>query len=234
MLTLAMISVDRYHAIKNALMYTELMTNKRIYLMIGYTWIQGLAFSIPPIIKDWIRYDYWEIVCAIDWFHDAHTFYYVVVAFVVCFMLPGIVLIYCYTSIAQTASRLATIVTGPASDRQSSSANKSLRKTIKSLLIVVVTFFVCMTPFCMTKLLKVITSNPTFVPGHVNTMSSLIQYFASAANPLIYGIFRKDFRQAFSYQFRKLFCSSVNVSPDDIGMTSTTRNNGITIITPPK
>ncbi|XP_064623913.1 alpha-2Db adrenergic receptor-like [Lineus longissimus] len=235
MLTLAMISIDRYHAIKNALTFSEVITKKRIYLMIGYAWFQGLVFAVVPITLDWVQYDYWEIVCAIDWFHDTHTLYYVLVAFILCFAIPGGVLIYCYTSIARTAKRLAANTVGLGTGE--SSADKSLERTIKSLLIVVATFFFCMTPFCVTKLLKVVTNNPAFVPGHINTLSSLIQYFASATNPLIYGIFRRDFRKAFLYQIKKLFCSSVHVHPDDILDTTTSqiiRKRTSTMLTPPE
>lgn len=48
-----------------------------------------------------------------------------------------------------------------------------------------------------------------FVPCWVNTLATIVQLFASACNPFIYGIFRKEFRKAFKSQYNKL-CHKVN------------------------
>lgn len=43
-----------------------------------------------------------------------------------------------------------------------------------------------------------------YVPCWVNTLATFVQVLASAFNPLIYGIFRKEYRKAFKYQYYKL------------------------------
>jgi hypothetical protein len=74
-------------------------------------------------------------------------------------------------------------------------------KALKGLLIVVVAYFICMTPFSVTKLIKVVVPRESVVPGYANIVATVFQYLASAVNPLIYGLFRQDFQQAFSYLF---------------------------------
>lgn len=42
------------------------------------------------------------------------------------------------------------------------------------------------------------------VPCWVNTLATVVQLLASACNPLIYGIFRKEYRKAFKIQYLKV------------------------------
>ena len=43
-----------------------------------------------------------------------------------------------------------------------------------------------------------------YIPCWVNTLATVIQLSASAFNPLIYGIFRKEYRKAFKIQYNKV------------------------------
>jgi hypothetical protein len=222
MLTLALISIDRYHAVKNALEYPSIITKKRIYFMILYTWVQGFAFAVTPMILGWIKYDYEEVVCAIDWYQGTSTIYYVVVANILCFIIPGVILVYCYVVVAKIAKRLAqgTAIPSGTSIRSRCQNDSNMNRIFKCFIVVVAIFFFCMTPFCITKLVKVVTGNPKLVPGYIITISTLLQYSASATNPFIYGIFRRDFRLGFKRQLQKLFCSA----PCDAEMISSASN----------
>ncbi|XP_046564951.1 D(1A) dopamine receptor-like [Haliotis rubra] len=67
MLNLCFISVDRYIAIVHTLQYNLLMTRRKIFIMIAYSWFQGAMFACVPVIFRWVKYDYWEAICAIQW-----------------------------------------------------------------------------------------------------------------------------------------------------------------------
>ncbi|XP_012937885.1 uncharacterized protein LOC101856656 [Aplysia californica] len=90
-------------------------------------------------------------------------------------------------------------LTRQSKQRSYSASNKAVR----SLLIVVLAYFICMTPFSITKLYKVIVGRPDALPGYVNLTASLCQFCSSAINPLIYGIFRRDFQRAFLMILRR-------------------------------
>ncbi|XP_041352705.1 alpha-2Db adrenergic receptor-like [Gigantopelta aegis] len=209
MLTLCFISIDRYLAIVYPLQYISKLTKVKILLLIGYAWFHGISFSIVPVLFQWIKYDYWEYVCAIEWHEQRQkALYYVIMAFVFCFLLPGLVLMFLYCRVLKVAhekSRRIRVMTFPATDRPKYCNS---HKAIKSLLIVIVMYFLCMTPFSLTKLYKVASQKEKSLPGYLNLVSSIIAYLSSAVNPLIYGIFRKDFRQAYKLIFRKLFIQS--------------------------
>ena len=213
MMTLSAISVERLLAIYCPLRYTVMVTSARVKVICAYTWLQGLAFGCVPVFLHWVHYDYWEAICAIDWQVEKQTaVYYVIVAFVVNFGVPGMVMLVCYLAIvheakkhkvhdmAHTPSSSSTTATSDASSQHT----KRALKTITSLLVVVLLFFICMTPFCVTKLLKVIVDDPAFVPSYTNLTASYFGYLSSMVNPFIYAIFRRDFRFAFKRTLEKL------------------------------
>ena len=223
MLTLAFISVERYIAIVHTFKHNVLVTRNRIKVVIGYAWFQGFAFALPPVFLHWIHYDYWEVICAIDWqYEKKQAVYYVITACIVCFLLPAFIMLFCYTNIIRHARKVAQSVptlgptsvpqphdTNNPSNPQVQKASKSASKTIRSLLVVVVLFFIFMTPFCVTKFLKVIFSDASEVPGYANLVSSYFQYMSSMVNPFIYAIFRPDFRNAYHlvwYRLMSKFC----------------------------
>lgn len=198
MLTLCFISCDRFQAITYPLQYINRMKPIHIYLMISYAWFQGIVFSAVPSALGWVEYDYWEAICAIQWQKEQkQAVYYVVIAFILCFLLPGLILIFNYYLIIKQVRTKVSCPGSPISAKSYSTSSKAIR----SLLIVVIAYFVCMTPFSVTKLMKVTIAQETVLNSHFNSIASIVAFISSAVNPLIYGIFRKDFRRAYKRIF---------------------------------
>ncbi|ELU10639.1 hypothetical protein CAPTEDRAFT_54000, partial [Capitella teleta] len=198
MMTLAGISVERLIAIKTAMRYDVLVTRARVKLACAYVWLQGVIFAASPVGLGWIHYDYWEVVCAIDWQKESAV-YYVYVAFCVNFALPGLIMLFCYVAIIKEARRLKRVIPSeliPTSTQLRENQHQAL-KSITSLVVVVGLFFLCMTPFCLTKLLKVTVKDVHYIHDHTNLMASYFGYLSSMINPFVYGIFRREFRSAF-------------------------------------
>ena len=204
MLTLAFISLDRFVAILRPIHYSSIVKKHRILLAIGYSWAQGLAFAAAPSIMQWVHYDYWEGICAIDWHKDkVNVVIYVITACVLCFLVPGMVMIFSYTSIIREARKINELPVPAINEEASRATAKRAAKTIRSLLVVVAFFFICMTPFCVTKLLKALSEDVNAVPTYANLTAAYFQYIASCINPFIYAIFRPDFRNAYSSILRR-------------------------------
>ena len=209
MLTLSIISVDGYFAVIRPLHYFNIVTSRRTKMAVSYTWLQGLVFALVPVMYTWVVYDYWEVVCAIDWDNYSHdgAQTYVTIAFVVCFLIPTCVMVFCYIKISIAAS--ASSARQPQHSRNIGRQVSKNIKVIQSLAVVVITFFICMTPFCVTKVIKIFLSSSS-LPPYIDLASSCFAFISSASNPFIYGIFRREFRQAF----KKLFCRKpINPTP---------------------
>ncbi|CAD5115154.1 DgyrCDS4157 [Dimorphilus gyrociliatus] len=191
MMTMFFIGVDRYFSIVYLFQHRDLITKYVIYGFISWSWIQGIAFGVvPPIIKGWVHYDYWEAICAIDWNMEG-TVIYVIAAFTMCFAIPFVGLVFIYSSIIKAA------FTKNSKRLEENRAHKDI-KLILSLFTIVVLFFIFMAPFCVTKLLKVIKYR---LDNRVSTAASILQYMASACNPFVYAIYRPDMRKGL----KKLF-----------------------------
>lgn len=217
MLTLCFISLDRYVAIVHSLYYHVYVTRRRVLAFIAYAWLQGFAFGLAPILCDWVEYDYWEAVCAIQWYKEQpNAIIYVVVAFIICFFVPGIVLVLAYSQVLRAANKIRPQArphvqirtlgeaSPPVLEEQNYLPQRKAKysessKAVRSLLIVVMAYFICMTPFSATKLYKVSIRDPQPLPGWINLVATFFQYASSVVNPLIYGICRRDFQKAFLY-----------------------------------
>lgn len=229
MLTLCLVSIDRYQAVVHPLTYHYRVTRERLLLLIAYTWLQGLVFGLAPAIMNWVSYDYWEGVCAIQWhLHRPGTVIYVILAFTLCFLGPGILLVWCYKKILEEV-RKPRIEAGihPCTNEQTIEKQKRSRsdrtKLIWSLMTVVVAYFICTAPFSVTKLIKVSSADVEPVPGWLNLVASLLGYIASAINPFIYGIFRRDFRKAY-YQLLNTVLRCTKFTPLETSSDLTTYN----------
>ncbi|XP_046342695.1 alpha-2Db adrenergic receptor-like [Haliotis rufescens] len=224
MLNLCFISVDRYIAIVHSLHYNLLMTRRKVFLMIAYSWFQGSMFGCVPVIFRWVKYDYWEAICAIQWHKQREkALYYVIIAFIMCFLVPGLILIICYCQILKTIKTKQQAITRVSDSPRVRVKYSTSSKAMYGLLVVVVAYFVCMTPFSVTKLYKVAADEDNVLPGYVNLTASLTGYLSSAVNPLIYGIFRKDFRKAFKLVLKKILAErAVAPANQDIDLMEST------------
>lgn len=228
MLTLCCISLDRYQAVTNPLSYKVKITRKHMIIAIIFTWVQGITFGCAPSVSGWIAFDYWEGICAIQWhLYQPDSIVYVVLAFLFCFLIPGMILVYCYAKILKEVKKqkyqVKINISGDSKTIERNRKKVSERsKIVWSLLVVVLAYFICTTPFSVTKLIKVIVNDKNFIPGPINLTASLLGYVASAINPLIYGIFRRDFRNAY----KQLLCS-VFFGRKNPGFLETNSTSGI-------
>ena len=217
MMTLALISVDRLLSVLFPFRYHDIVTKGRVVAVIVVAWIQGLIFGVAPACVGWVHYDYWEAVCAINWRSEPRTgpINYVIAAFVLCFVLPSVVMLASY-SVTMKRAKLAIGSTTSHSSATTTLRNNNLEirkhnkddhlglKTVTSMLVVVVAFFVCLTPFSVTKLIKVVTNDSFVVPPYVNLWAAFFAYLSSMVNPFIYGILRADFRRAYKHMFHRI------------------------------
>ncbi|KAH6925477.1 hypothetical protein HPB50_005726 [Hyalomma asiaticum] len=226
-----MIALDRGVAIHKPLQYVQHCTWRRLVQMVALPWTLGIIFAVVPAILDWTAYQFDNIVCDVDWHPRREHVIYYAATFSLCFATPAAIVLVQYARILASVRRLRTnaIVNPPVVvvPKGGSASNGMLsrqpsfrrrqgqgnQKILVSILAVIVIFFICITPFCCTKLVKVLLG-PKAIPDWLDMLSTVVQFLASVVNPFVYSIGLKSFHEALcrlsrSGRHRLLWSTSV-------------------------
>ncbi|XP_055026868.2 5-hydroxytryptamine receptor 5A [Misgurnus anguillicaudatus] len=100
-LTLAAIALDRYFSIMDCLRYNSRCTIWTTGSAVLWIWLQAMVTSCPPLFG-WSDVVYVAPMysCAVNW---ANSPSYTVFMSVLCFLLPGAIILYCYVKIVRVA-----------------------------------------------------------------------------------------------------------------------------------
>lgn len=157
-------------------------------------------------------------ICEIDWV-DNFQLIYVVFLFVVCFVLPLVLLTGMYIAIiitihasTATASHLGGGGTGSGTQHCSQRDNernartlKGRRQVIKMMIAVMLMYFFCLLPFRCFQFWTLFASEDDFLSlgfhSYLNIVNicRLLIFLNSACNPVIYGLVSSTFRAAFRH-----------------------------------
>lgn len=201
---LAVISVDRAIAIAYPFQYRAKMSSRTMYKLCVFIFIVSFIVASTCALPDWTSFNYSEATCAMEYTIGGDGMFYAYnLGCATCYYMPVIVLSISNTIIIITARRAAksrrTLFIRR--DNVDTSLNESverenhMRKTIKTLAAIVVTYYVCFTPYAIIKQVKVFLEID--MSPQLNYFSTVLIYIASATNPFIYAILRKDYRNAF-------------------------------------
>ncbi|XP_042593333.1 alpha-1A adrenergic receptor [Cyprinus carpio] len=100
-LTLAAIALDRYFAIVDCLRYDSRCTIWRTGLAVLWIWLQAMVTSCPPLLG-WSNISFVAPMysCAVNW---ANSPSYTIIMASLTFLLPAIVILFCYVKIVRVA-----------------------------------------------------------------------------------------------------------------------------------
>ena len=104
-LTLVVISLDRYCAVVTPLHYSMRVTPRKSILMIFLIWLLALCSAFPPLVG-WSHYEYQKnkSVCTVLWTsRETSDRYYTLCLVILCFILPFIVILWAYSVIFKAA-----------------------------------------------------------------------------------------------------------------------------------
>ena len=169
-MNLCIISVDRFIAIVSPLKYFTIMTTERAIKSLVLIWLYSGGIASLGVVR-------WK--------------FYASFLYVVAFVIPLVVMVYCYSRIFCTALNHARRI-GPL--RQTFYFRREI-KTTKTLAIVMGTFVICWGPFFTLNLLfnhiKLLQGK---FSASVVTVIKWLHYGNSALNPIIYSSTNRDFR----------------------------------------
>ncbi|XP_065112750.1 trace amine-associated receptor 4-like [Paramisgurnus dabryanus] len=199
---LSLISVDRYWAICDPLMYKMRITNNTVTVLLTFTWICSFVYSFSVVFSGVIAVGLEAFILQVSCFGGCVLLSnkeWGLTCFILAFIIPGTIMSSLYISIFNVVRKHAKVlsvkvsVTTTGVNSQSSAHRE--RKAAKTLALVMGVFFICWLPFSIT-----IAVNPflNFVtPADVFEALVWFAYFNSTCNPLIYGFFYPRFQKAF-------------------------------------
>ena len=198
-LSLVLITIDRYFAIVFPLKNTMLDQNRIRLSLSLLTWIIPVIVGCPFILFAKVITVDDHTFCRLLWNGSGLTIYNIS-GFAVFYCTPFIVIVILFTRIVKALgqrSKLKDVMRGPIINKR----QKQHKKVTKILFSIVVSFFVCWTPLCIYLALEMFYPDRS-VKDQCQIMLALCIYIfpslSTAVNPVILLFFSTNYRQALA------------------------------------
>ncbi|XP_074190108.1 trace amine-associated receptor 6-like [Rhinolophus sinicus] len=223
---LCFISIDRYIAVTDPLVYPTKVTVSVSGICVGISWILPLVYSgavfytganddgLEELSSTLNCIGGCQVVVNQDW----------VLIDILFFFIPTIVMIILYSNIFLVARKQAKRIETTGGKTESSSNSyksrvaKRERKAAKTLGIMVIAFMISWLPYSIDSVIDAFMGFIT--PAYIYEICCWCAYYNSAVNPLIYALFYPWFRKAIKLivngQIFKDNSSSVNLFSEQI------------------
>ncbi|XP_066974186.1 G-protein coupled receptor moody-like isoform X2 [Macrobrachium rosenbergii] len=213
LLSIAMITINRYIMIAHFSVYKLVYRKVFIALMIAFCWVFAFVMLVPTLLKKWGRFGFdrrLQTCSIIDDNNKAPK----QVLFGLGFCVPAIVIVICYSLIFivihksekrmrhhSTRGMNGAHATGSALQGHSRSRTKVEREArrkrnewriTKMVLIIFIAFLITYLPITLVKNLD----KGVNYPG-LHVMGYVLIYISSCINPVIYVIMNRQYRQAY-------------------------------------
>lgn len=211
---LALLSVDRYIAISRPLVYSSVVTKTRARSACLLLWIYSTFWALPPLfgVSSYECFIPYIGKCrGEDWQHSK-----VAIAFtasVVCgtygaaVVVMGFVYFKIFITIFKQSKRISVTVEQVRRNNDlAARTNASAWKGVLTVLIVIGTYIVCWSPFCVLLFVQMACGKSAGGPT-ADLITMFIGFANSACNPIIYCIRYRTFRETVKRIFvRKNDC----------------------------
>lgn len=215
--TMAGIAINRYFSVVKRNLYVKYFSDRQAtYMIIIASWVIPVLMCSPPLYG-------WGTIEFSDKFTDCTMGWHTRDISYIAFLLSGaivitmIVIICCYFAIfrfVRRSSRQLKNHIQVESNRQENSnavTTKKETKIIKVFVAVVFVYVLCWTPVCVVGICEIIDYT---APRLVYIVVYYMMFSSSYCNPIIYGLFNPQFRNAF-----KKICISDASGQDSTNIT---------------
>ncbi|XP_052566718.1 opsin, ultraviolet-sensitive isoform X1 [Culex pipiens pallens] len=215
-MTLTMISVDRYNVVVYPLNPNRSTTRLKVMLMIVFTWIYALVFSLMPALEIGLsRYtpEGFLTACSFDYLDrgwDARVFMFMY--FVFAWVIPFLTISYCYVAILR-------VVIGAGSIQSSKNKNKQEVKLAVVVIGIIGLWFIAWTPYAVVAMLGVFGYEHLLTPLG-SMIPAILAKTASCIDPYFYAMNHPRFRQ----ELRKMFGKEQDMNHSQYQTSRYTRN----------
>ncbi|XP_032517985.2 G-protein coupled receptor moody-like isoform X1 [Danaus plexippus] len=210
LLSIALITLNRYIMIAHHSWYGRVYRKHNIALMIIFSWMFSYGMQIPTLIGVWGKFDYDPELgtCSIvtdEFGRSAKT-----ALFVIAFIVPALLIFICYARIfwvvhsseqrmrehqrsqSTNAGSLNNDKRSTIKDTRETKARRNEWRITKMVLAIFLSFLVCYLPITIA---KVADSHVHFPVFHI--AGYLLLYASACVNPIIYVIMNAQYRAAY-------------------------------------
>ncbi|XP_061718408.1 G-protein coupled receptor moody-like isoform X1 [Cydia pomonella] len=211
LLSIALITLNRYIMIAHHSCYGRVYRKYNIALMIVFSWMFAYGMQIPTLIGIWGKFDYDKELGTCSIVPDDNGRSSKTALFVIAFLVPALLILMCYARIfwvvhsseqrmrehqrSQHASpgSLNTDKRSTVKDNRETKARRNEWRITKMVLAIFLSFLVCYLPITIAKVADNHVQYPVFhIAGY------LLLYASACVNPIIYVIMNAQYRAAYA------------------------------------
>ncbi|XP_053316379.1 glucose-dependent insulinotropic receptor [Spea bombifrons] len=214
MLTLLLISLDRYLAVKLPLYYIKIMNKKSICILITVLWIISFFVGHMPLISTSLQQSNYSGICGL--FYAAKSDYLYILCFLV--FLPALLTVVClHTAVGRIAYfhhkriQKTRVLSGLPTNPQGQSSHFKAARTV---LIVIICFTLSWGPYYITGIIQATCSSCQLV-DLLKDILFLLGEINSLLNPLIYTFYCGEIR---NYLFKFIIFKRRKVKPKGVAV----------------
>ncbi|KAM9426641.1 G-protein coupled receptor 26 [Pholidichthys leucotaenia] len=218
MLSMAALSIDRWIAVVFPLSYSTKMRYRDALVMVCYSWLHSLTFSLTALLFSWLDYSDVYASCTLkpsEERGDRIKFtVFTVVFHATSFILSLLILCFTYLKVLKVArfhckridiitmQTLFLLVDIHPSVKQRCLAEQKRRKqrATKKISIFIGSFIICFAPYVITRLAELLPF--VDINRHWGIISKCLTYSKAASDPFAYSLLRQ--------QYKKVLVAAVN------------------------
>ncbi|XP_077461413.1 G-protein coupled receptor 26-like [Stigmatopora argus] len=212
MLSMAALSLDRWIAVMFPLSYSRKMRYRDAVLMVIYSWLQSLAFSLTQLLMDWGGYNHTYASCTVCLATEGrsqlaayatftvllHCSSFTVSLAVMCFSYLKVLRVaksHCKRIDVITVQTLVLLVDIHPSvkERCLSEQKKRRQRATKKICIFIGSFVFCFSPYVITRLLELLPF--MHIPQYWGIITKCLCYAKASSDPFVYCLLRHQYRK---------------------------------------
>ncbi|XP_063163961.1 glucose-dependent insulinotropic receptor-like [Candoia aspera] len=193
-LTLLLVSLDRYLAVKLPLHYPSLMSKKRVILSLVVLWVLSFLVGHMPLISSGLRQRNFEGNCGL--LSAAKSDYLFIISFGI--FIPALLSLVClHISVGKVAYLQHKQIQRSCLHADIPSAHLCYFKALRTILTVTVCFVVFWGPYYGTAIVKATCKSCSLNPL-LRDFLYLLGETNSLINPFVYSLYHKDIKTEFA------------------------------------
>ncbi|XP_056156700.1 G-protein coupled receptor 26-like [Lampris incognitus] len=210
MLSMAALSIDRWIAVVFPLSYSTKMRYKDAVIMVCYSWLHSLTFSLTALLFSWVDYSHVYASCTLHLSEEGDRIKFTVFTVVfhaTSFALSLLILCFTYLKVLRVArfhckridiitmQTLFLLVDIHPSVKQRCLAEQKRRKqrATKKISIFIGSFIICFAPYVITRLAELLPY--VGINRHWGIISKCLTYSKAASDPFAYSLLRQQYKK---------------------------------------